>query len=222
MDNKMAFWADEIAQDILKKDSSLVVNTGITPSGEIHVGNLREVLTADTIYRVLCEHDKKDVKFFYIADNYDPLRRVYPFLDEKLYSQFVGQPISDIPCPCGKHESYADHFLEPFLGALVKLDIKVEVKKNDRMYKEGLFTSCVIESLNAKEKIKKILHEATGKEMDSSWSPFNPICEKCKRMTTGKVVGFSQDDETVDYECSCGNKGTRKMAGGGKLTWRVD
>jgi lysyl-tRNA synthetase class 1 len=36
------------------------------------------------------------------------------------------------------------------------------------------------------------------------------------------VVGFSAKAHTVDYACGCGAQGTVSMAGGGKLTWRVD
>ncbi len=221
MTDQGAFWSDQIAKDIIKKGRKLVVNTGITPSGQIHVGNLREILTADSIYRSLLEHSN-DVEFNYMADNFDPLRKVYPFLDEKVYTQFVGQPISDIPAPDGKEKSYADYFLKPFLEALDILGVNVKVVKNDELYKKGLFNENIIKALKGKEKIRQILHKATGKETDQSWTPFNVICEKCKKMTETKVLGFSQENETVDYECSCGNKNTREIKGGGKLTWRVD
>jgi lysyl-tRNA synthetase, class I len=221
MTEALKFWADEIAQDILKKSAKLVVNTGITPSGEIHIGNLRETLTADTIYRTLIE-SKAQVEFNWVADSYDPLRKVYPFLDEKVFEQFVGQPLSDIPCPCGKHASYSDHFLEPFFEALVILGIKLNIKKNDELYKKGLFNSNVITALKNTKRIAQILNEETGKEVEDNWSPFNPVCEKCKRITKSTVEGFSEKNETIDYKCECGFEGTRKITGGGKLTWRVD
>lgn len=215
------FWSDEAAAKILEKKRDIVVNTGITPSGQIHVGNLRETLTADTIYRSLRALGAEP-KFYWVADNYDPLRRVYPFLDEKVYTEFIGQPISDIPCPCGKHESYSDHFMEPFLSALVKLGVKLEVKKNDEMYKKGLFNGNVIKALQNKDRIREILKKATGKETEESWSPFNAVCKKCRKMTDTTVTGYDPEALTVDYKCACGNSSSRKIAGGGKLTWRVD
>jgi lysyl-tRNA synthetase class 1 len=54
------------------------------------------------------------------------------------------------------------------------------------------------------------------------WSPFNPLCADCGRMTQTKVRDFSVENETVDYECGCGSRGTLPMAGGGKLVWRID
>ncbi|MDK2832670.1 MAG: lysyl-tRNA synthetase, class, partial [Methanolobus sp.] len=39
-------WADVIADEVLAKGKKHLVATGITPSGHIHIGNMREVVTA--------------------------------------------------------------------------------------------------------------------------------------------------------------------------------
>jgi len=74
-------WADAIAGALCEvgNGDSHVVASGITPSGEIHIGNMREVVTADAVYRAL-EDRGTDVRLIYIADTFDPLRTVYPFL----------------------------------------------------------------------------------------------------------------------------------------------
>ena len=110
-------WADEVAGRVLASGREPVLSTGISPSGEIHIGNLREVLTADAIYRALLDRGARP-RFNYVCDNFDPLRRVYPFLDPQVYASLVGRPLSEIPCPDGRHASYGDHFLEPFLDSL--------------------------------------------------------------------------------------------------------
>ena len=43
-------WADAVAQELLHTRSRHLISTGITPSGEYHVGHLREVLTAEGVY----------------------------------------------------------------------------------------------------------------------------------------------------------------------------
>src|SRR5262245_7675040 len=127
----VAHWADEAADRILGTGPSAAsagesgaprmgphrISTGISPSGPIHVGNLRETLTGDAIARVLRERGA-DVRLEFVADDFDPLRRVYPFLDAKVYEPLIGRPLSEIPCPCGEHASYADHFLIPYLATL--------------------------------------------------------------------------------------------------------
>ena len=108
-------WADVEAKKLVELQvEEHVFATGITPSGPIHVGNMREILTADAVFRALRDRNV-ECKLIYIGDTIDPLRKVYPFLDES-YENYIGQPLSEIPCPCSEHESYAAHFLEPFLN----------------------------------------------------------------------------------------------------------
>ena len=214
-------WADEVAASVLATGREPVLSTGISPSGEIHIGNLREVLTADAVYRALLDRGATP-RFNYVCDNLDPLRRVYPFLDPEVYGPLVGRPLSEIPCPCGRHASYADHFLEPFLESLRTLHVHVELERADRMYKDGRMNGEIAAALSGRDRIAAVLRELTGKEVAPDWSPFNPLCPQCGRIDRAKTTGFSQERQTVDYACACGATGTVPMAGGGKLTWRVD
>jgi lysyl-tRNA synthetase class 1 len=109
-ENRAQHWADAIAQEVLQDQSQHLISTGITPSGDYHVGHLREVMTAEGVHRALLDQGA-EVRFNYIADTMDPLRRVYDFLDPEVYTDAVGKPLCDIPCPCGDHASYAAHFL---------------------------------------------------------------------------------------------------------------
>ncbi len=46
-------WADVLADELLKEGKKHVLATGITPSGPIHIGNMREIFTTDAVYRCL-------------------------------------------------------------------------------------------------------------------------------------------------------------------------
>ncbi|HXV75850.1 MAG TPA: lysine--tRNA ligase [Candidatus Polarisedimenticolaceae bacterium] len=213
-------WADEIA-DAVRGSGPPVISTGISPSGEIHIGNMREVLTADAVFRALRDQGV-DARFNYVADNFDPLRRVYPFLDAETYAPLVGRPLSEIVCPCGEHASYSEHFLRPFLAALDELGVTVEVERADEMYKSGRMSPYIIRALERRDQIATILSELTGKRVDDDWSPFNPLCPDCDRITQAKVDGFDVVKRLVHYSCACGARGSVPMAGGGKLVWRID
>jgi lysyl-tRNA synthetase class 1 len=162
------------------------------------------------------------VRFNYVADNFDPLRKVYPFLDAETYQPLVGRPLSEIVCPCGKHSSYSDHFLEPFLAALRELHVDVEVERADRMYKSGRMNPYIVRALERTEAIATIIEECTGKRADAGWSPFTPLCSGCGRINQARVVDFSAAEESIEFACACGASGTLPMAGGGKLSWRID
>lgn len=58
--------------------------------------------------------------------------------------------------------------------------------------------------------------------MSDEWTPFNPFCDACGRITSAIVTGYDMDKEEAYYECECGNKGVASFKGGGKLAWRVD
>ena len=217
---EITHWADTVAEDALKLGKHHIVASGITPSGHIHIGNMREVVTADAAYRALLDRGA-DAELIYIADNFDPLRKVYPFLPES-YAEHVGKPLSETPCPCGECKNYAEHFLKPFFEALELLGIRPKVYRVDELYKKGAYAEAIKTALIKRDEIARIIEKLTGKTTAPDWSPFNPVCSSCGRVTTTKVTGFDADAETVDYTCDCGHSGTVSMKGGGKLTWRVD
>src|SRR6185436_17612180 len=115
-----------------------------------------------------------------------------------------------------------EHFLAPFVESLVRLHVDVEIVRADAMYRTGRMTRCIVTALTERDRIRGILADLTGKEAEETWSPFQPLCPACGRISQARVTGFSAQRETVDYACACGAAGTVPMAGGGKLTWRVD
>jgi lysyl-tRNA synthetase class 1 len=219
----MAHWADTVATQLPDGAVSHRLATGISPSGEIHLGNLREVMTAEGVHRVLQERGRP-AEHLFIADTLDPLRRVYPFLDRdrELFEPLVGRSLAGIRCPCAEHPSYAEHFLAPFLASLEELGIKLNVIRADELYASGQMDEVIGQSLQATTAIARILHSLTGKRVPADWSPFDPRCDRCRRLTETRVTGFDLRARTVSYRCACGEEGTVPFAGGGKLTWRVD
>ena len=220
---KNAFWAAQLAAEIIKKKGKkLVVATGITPSGHIHIGNMREVLTADFVVKELKELGAK-VRFVYIADDFDRLRKVYPFLP-KDYIKYVGWPLVNIPDPVGDcHKSYAEHFISPFFTALDKLGITVEKFSAYEMYRSGFYTETVKTALERKNEIKNILQEVSGRELPKDWSPFNPLCKACGKIDEAKVIEEDLEHYKVKYKCSCGASDWADFSKGeGKLAWRID
>ncbi|HJJ87471.1 MAG TPA: lysine--tRNA ligase, partial [Methanocorpusculum sp.] len=169
-------WADAKAAQV-PSDAPQRVATGITPSGPIHLGNMREVMTGDMIYKALLARGT-EAELVYIADDFDPLRKVYPFLSDE-YQKYIGWPVSDIPCPCGKHKSYAEHFLEPFLSAIEELDIHPRVIRTSEAYRSGMFTEQIAQALIHAEEIKEILERVSGRKLEEGWTPYYPICGNC-------------------------------------------
>ena len=112
--------------------------------------------------------------------------------------------------------------LAPFLEATQKLWIELEVLRADQLYRQGRLDAQILTALQHTETIKRILHEETGKAEKDDWSPFNPLCAACGRLTGTRVQSFDLAAKTVTYTCTCGHQATAPVSQAGKLTWRVD
>ncbi len=212
-------WADVVAQEIIDNYDHPLIATGISPTGIIHVGSLREAITGESV-RSAVESKGKEVRLIYLIDSFDPLRRRYDFLPEE-FEKYVGKPISRIPCPCGKHRNYAHHFVQPFLDAVKSLDVNCEIIWTHELYAAGMFTECIDKAFTKREEVIRILHEVTGKEAKSDYAPFNPVCENCGRFAN--PVFDTYEFPFVEYDCPCGHHGTCDIRSGeGKLTWRLE
>ncbi len=213
-------WADVFAEQLLQRRSKHVLATGITPSGPIHIGNMREILTTDAIYRCLIEKGG-EAEFIYIADDFDPLRRVYPYLPDT-YEQYVGMPISDIPCPCDEHKSYADHYLSSFLESLREIGVHPRVYRAAEMYKQGVYNESIQIALDNTPRIREIIERISKRQLPKNWLPFNVRCENCGRMNTTTPLLYEYP--IIEYRCECGYTGEVdiRKSGVGKLPWRVD
>jgi len=77
--------------------------SGISPSGPVHLGNLRELMIP---HLVADELRKQDVPARHILswDDYDRLRRVPAGFPES-FAEHIGRPLSAVPDPCGRHAS---------------------------------------------------------------------------------------------------------------------
>jgi lysyl-tRNA synthetase class 1 len=213
-------WADVLAEELLKKQIKHVLATGITPSGPIHIGNMREILTTDAVYRSLIEKGG-DAEFIYICDDYDPLRKVYPFLPAS-YETYVGKPLSEIPCPCSNHSNYADHYLTSFLDSLHTIGVNPIVYRASEMYNKGEYNESIQIALENTAKIKMILETVSGRKLPIDWLPYNVKCETCGRLSTTHPNLYEYP--MIDYTCDCGHAGEVdiRKGGQGKLPWRVD
>jgi lysyl-tRNA synthetase, class I len=213
------YWADVIADEVMKTGDKHLISTGISPSGFIHVGSLREAITANAVYKAMLDKGA-DVKLIYLVDDYDPLRKRYPFLPES-YDKEIGKPLCQIPCPGnGCHESYGHHFIHPFLDAIAKMGIKPHVYYTHELYEQGKFAELTDLVIREKDKVATILNEVTGREVPPNFFPVTPQCPVCKHFTD-KITGYEYP--YVHFKCACGHEGKADIRKGeAKLPWRIE
>lgn len=211
-------WADVVAEKLLESGKEHVISSGITPSGPIHLGSLREILTADAIVRSINEKGGK-AKLVYIADNADPLRKVYPFLDEMKYQEFVGRPLAEIPAPEGDG-SYDDYFLKPFFKSLKEVGVCPKVVNNYKFYNDGKFKKCTKTIIDNREKVRDILESVSGRQLPKTWFPWT-FKNNDGKLCDGKLIKYEWP--YVYFENSEGEEVVNNLEKGeGKLPWRLD
>ncbi len=218
------FWADQVADEIIKERKNkkeYICASGITPSGIVHIGNFREIITTDLVARALKDKGKK-VRFIYSWDDYDRFRKVPLGLpDMKKYENYIGMPLSEIPSPYGKGKSYAQHFEKEFEGSLEKVGIKPEFIRQNEMHKKCKYAKLIKTALDKTAEIKKILNKYREEPLEKDWLPVVVYSKKTGKDDT-KIIDIK--DYKITYEDSTGFRDTidYRKEGRVKLRWRVD
>ena len=204
--------------------------SGISPSGPVHLGNLRELMVP---HLIADEVRKQGAPCRHILswDDYDRLRRV-PMGFPDSFREHIGRPLSAVPDPCDQHASWADHFKEPLREALARLGIVVTEISQTTMYTSGAYTEQIVTAMRRRADIGAVLaryqtKRATEPDDDDPqtavYYPFRPYCAVCGRDDT-TVTAFDNDTTEITYTCACGARvGPTPIAEvAGKLAWKVD
>ena len=216
------FWADSIADRIIKEKGvkkEYVCASGITPSGTVHIGNFREIITTDLVVKAL-ESKGKKVKFIYSWDDFDRFRKV-PKNVSKEYEKYLGMPLSDIPSPFEDGKTYAQHFEKELEGQLKKVGIKPHFIYQNEMNKKCKYAKFIKIAIEKRREIMNILDKYRKEPLSENWWPVVVYCEKCKKDFT-KIINIKNYE--IEYECKCGYKGKVDFSKKGVVNapWRVD
>jgi len=215
-------WADYTASKVIKEKGNkkiYVCASGISPSGDIHIGNFREIITTDLIVKALQNKGKK-TRFIYSWDDYDPFRKVPKGIPVS-FKKYIGMPYSDIPDPFKCHKSYADHFIAGLEEGIKNLGFEIEYIRQSKKYKKCVYSKGIKKALDNKLTIIKILNKYRKVPLEKDWYPVSIYCSKCGKNST-KVLEYSGFE--FHYECDCGfsEKFDFRVKGIISLKWRVD
>ena len=221
-------WADETAEKIVFEKGEKEIYTcaaGITPSGTVHVGNFREIISVDMVVRAL--RDKgHEVRFIYSWDDYDVFRKVpknMPKQDE--LTRYLRFPITMVPDPWERDSSYARHHEVDVEETLPVVGICPEFIFQAERYRASRYAQGIRRALEKRDVLKDILDKFRDEDhkIQGEWWPVSVFCEKCNKDET-EIEGWD-GDWGLSYRCnSCGNKEKLDIqkAKGIKLSWRVD
>ncbi|NOZ82165.1 MAG: lysine--tRNA ligase [Candidatus Micrarchaeota archaeon] len=213
-------WAEAVARRVLSRKREIYTcAAGVTPSGPMHLGHLREVLTSDFVARCLKSMGKK-VRFIYSWDDFDRFRKIPRGVPEDM-EKYIGMPVVKVPDPFGCHDSYAEHFESGFEEFLAKIGVKPEFLRQGRLYPSCTYAEEIKKALDNREIIAGILNKYRREPLPENWYPVRIYCEKCWKDTTEIK---EHNGYILKYTCLCGFSGETDFRKNGnvKLVWRVD
>jgi lysyl-tRNA synthetase class 1 len=222
-------WADRLAENLIKEVPDLSTYTfasGITPSGAVHVGNLRDIVTNWFVARALKDRGK-NVRLVHSWDDYDRFRKI-PKDVPAHYAEFLGKPISKVPDPKDEFPSYAARFERAFERSLADLGIDFEFRYQSMLYESGAYSPGIVKAVLSRTQIFDIISSYRSQESSlderSAYLPIEIYCRVCDKDTTS-IQRVDFDNLTVSYRCkSCGAEETidLRKATNVKLPWKID
>ncbi|MET1076149.1 MAG: lysine--tRNA ligase, partial [Umezawaea sp.] len=230
-----ADWVSRFADDVIAEaerrapGKPIVCASGLSPSGPVHLGNLREVMTPHLVVDEIRRRGH-DVVHLLSWDDFDRFRKV-PVGVDPTWEEHIGKPLTSVPAPAGsEYPNWAEHFKAPMIAALAELGITYRGVSQTEMYTSGAYRDQVLLAVKERAKIDAILDRyrtkdkpVTDQDDEEQYFPYKPYCSACDRDLTTVT---SYDDETTEltYTCVCGHSETVLLSEHthGKLVWKVD
>jgi lysyl-tRNA synthetase class 1 len=251
-------WVTRAADDAIRHATSggsspvetlVTVASGASPSGPIHLGNLREFLTPHFVAEELRRRGVP-VRHLHSWDDYDRFRKV-PVGIDPAWAEHIGRPLSAVPDPDGCHDSWATHFKAPLRAALAEMGVEMEEVSQTEHYRSGTYRGEILKAVAHRHEIERILARYRTKDaalaegdtpeeaellMDSVATddgggtselarfPFKPWCRACGRDTT-TITAYDDESTDLAYTCDvCSFSGVTNLNthDEGKLVWKVD
>lgn len=219
-------WADTYAERIIREKGEKEQYTcasGITPSGTVHIGNFREIISVDLVVRALRRHGK-NVRFIYSWDDYDVFRKVpknMPRQDE--LKQHLRWPITLVPDPWDRETSYARANEVELERELATLGIEPEYIYQAERYRSSTYAQGIRRALEMRDVIREILNRYRTEPLAENWWPVSVFSNFTNTDNT-TILGWD-GAYGLSYRCEdTGKEETvdlrKTMAV--KLPWRID
>ncbi|WP_394433178.1 lysine--tRNA ligase [Streptomyces sp. SGAir0957] len=169
---QQADWVSRYADEVIAESERrapgkpVVVASGLSPSGPIHLGNLREVMTphlvADEIRR-----RGHEVRHLISWDDYDRYRKVpngVPGTDTS-WAEHIGKPLTSVPAPAGSaYPNWAEHFKAAMVEALGEMGVEFDGISQTAQYTSGAYREQILHAMKHRGDIDAILAQYRTKK----------------------------------------------------------
>ncbi len=221
-------WPYEEARKLLKrypggKPAPIVFECGYGPSGLPHIGTFNEVLRTTMVrnaFRTLSDAPSRLIEF---SDDLDGLRKVPDNVpNSEMLAAHLGKPLSRIPDPFEKFESFAAHNNAMLCDFLDRFGFEYEFVSSSSQYESGAFNEALKGVLRNYDEIMGVMLPTLRKERAASYSPILPISEKSGIVLQVPVEVVDADAGLIRFDDGGDVVIQSALGGKAKLQWKVD
>src|SRR6202051_5273657 len=158
-------WPFEEARKIVARlkrapKDEVIFETGYGPSGLPHIGTFGEVARTTMVrhaFRVLTD-DKVKTRLIAFSDDMDGLRKVPDNVPNRdMLATHLGKPLTRIPDPFGKYESFAHHNNAMLRDFLDRFGFEYEFASSTDYYTSGRFDATLLHMLERFDALQAIM-----------------------------------------------------------------
>ena len=223
-------WPYEEARKVLKRLPSgkpdgapVIFETGYGPSGLPHIGTFNEVLRTTMVRHAFETLSGMPTRLIAFSDDMDGLRKVPDNVpNQEMLKAYLGKPLTKIPDPFEKFESFAHHNNAMLRAFLDRFGFDYEFVSSTERYASGAFDEALRNVLRQYQAIMDIMLPTLRKERAATYSPVLPISAKSGIVLQVPVEVVDADAGLIRFDDD-GETVTQSILGGqAKLQWKVD
>ncbi len=211
-------WVSRFADEVIEESERrapgkpVVVASGLSPSGPIHLGNLREVMTPHLVADEIRRRGHQ-VRHLISWDDYDRYRKVpagVPGVDET-WAEHIGKPLTSVPAPKGSpHPNWAEHFKAAMTESLAELGVEFDGISQTAQYTSGVYREQILHAMKHRGDIDAILAQYRTKKAPAKKQQQKPVDEAELEAAEGSGAAAEDDGSSgsagyFPYKPYCGN-----------------
>jgi lysyl-tRNA synthetase class 1 len=223
-------WPFEEARKLVKRfpqgkqGAPMLFETGYGPSGLPHIGTFQEVLRTTLVRRAYeALTGGAPTRLVAFSDDMDGLRKVPDNVpNQGLLAAHIGQPLSRIPDPFDRYESFAHHNNAMLREFLDRFGFDYEFVSASDRYNSGDFDEALGNVLRNYDAIMGVMLPTLREERRKTYSPVLPVSPKTGHVLQVPVQVIDPEAGIVTFE-DMGETVEQSIFGGwAKLQWKVD
>ncbi|MFF3632575.1 lysine--tRNA ligase [Streptomyces sp. NPDC002250] len=215
-----ADWVSRFADDVIEESERrapgkpVVVASGLSPSGPIHLGNLREVMTPHLVADEIRRRGRQ-VRHLISWDDYDRYRKVPEGIAgvDKSWAEHIGKPLTSVPAPKGSaYPNWAEHFKAAMIASLAELGVEFDGISQTEQYTSGVYREQILHAMKHRGDIDAILAQYRTKKAPAKKQQQKPVDEAELEAEEGSGAAAEDDGSSgaagyFPYKPYCGNCG---------------